>query len=151
MRNLFTFAALLLLALAVGCNKEDQLELDRKAIERYLTDHNLSATEHESGMFYIIDEPGSGGSPMLEDTVTVRYKATYLDDVVLDETVGSETASFQLNDLIAGWRIGIPLLQKEGKGTFFIPSYLAYGGTPPQGVRPNAPLRFDIELVDFHF
>jgi len=143
------FVALLTLALVGACKKEDQTKLDRSAIEQYIADNNLTATEHESGIFYIIETPGTGGSPTLSATVTVRYKGYYLDGVVFDQTPGTETRSFPLGNLIRGWQIAIPLLEKGGKGLFLIPSALGYGSTPPPGVRANAVLAFEIELVDF--
>lgn len=146
---LFLGAALLILGFSGSCNKDDQAETDRKAIEQYLADHNLTAEVHESGIHYIIDTPGSGGSPTLASTVTVKYKGYYLDGVVFDETSGSNTAKFPLANLIEGWKIGIPLLHKGGKGLFLIPSGLGYGAYPPFGVRANAVLVFEIELVDF--
>lgn len=142
-------ATLLAIAFTTACNKEDQDEADRKIIEQYVTDNSLDATEHSSGIFYIIETPGSGGSPTANDQVTVKYKGYYLDGVVFDETTGSQTAKFRLGDLIEGWQICIPLLQKGGKGTFIIPSGLAYGSNPPFGVRANAVMVFEIELLDF--
>ncbi len=142
-------AALLTIALSPACNKDDQSEKDRQAIEQYLVDNNLSATEDPSGIFYIIDTPGTGGSPTVNNDVTVRYKGYYLDGVVFDQTTGAQTAKFKLGALIEGWQIAIPLLQKGGKGLFLIPSGLAYGPNPPFGVRANAPMAFEIELVDF--
>ncbi|MBL7776502.1 MAG: FKBP-type peptidyl-prolyl cis-trans isomerase [Saprospiraceae bacterium] len=143
------FAAALCLLGLNACIKDDQRDLDRNAILSYLTNNNLSATEHESGIFYILDTPGSGGHPGADAKVTVKYKAFYLDDTLLDETEADSTATFNLAGLIEGWRIAIPLLQKGGKGTFWIPSGLAYGSNPPFGVQPNAVLRFNIELIDF--
>lgn len=142
-------AALLTIALFTACNKEDQADIDREIIKQYVADNNLNATEHSSGIFYVIETPGSGGNPTVNNQVTVRYKGYYLDGVVFDETNGSETVKFRLGDLIQGWQIAIPLLQKGGKGTFIIPSGLAYGSNPPFGVRANAVMAFEIELVDF--
>ncbi|NJN77920.1 MAG: hypothetical protein HC803_05960 [Saprospiraceae bacterium] len=57
---------------------------------------------------------------------------------------------FGLNQVIRGWQIAIPMLQKGGKGTFYIPSGLAYGSRGAGGViPPNAVLIFDVELLDF--
>ncbi|TNE63808.1 MAG: peptidylprolyl isomerase [Bacteroidetes bacterium] len=146
-RNLLLLAILSLTILA--CNKTDQAEVDRNAILQYLQENNLTATEHDSGVFYIIDTPGSGGSPDLNSTITVRYKGSYLDDVVFGQTSGSETAQLKMNELIQGWQIALPYFQKGSTGTIFIPSGLGYGGNPPVGIRANAVLKFDIELVDF--
>ena len=142
-------AALLAIAFSTACNKDDQAEFDRKVIQEYIASNNLTATEHSSGIFYVIETPGSGGNPTLDNEVTVKYKGFYLDGVVFDQTTGSATAKFRLGDLIQGWQIAIPLLQKGGKGTFLIPSALAYGPNPPFGVRANAALAFEIELIDF--
>ncbi len=149
MRYLIRLALLFLPLLALtSCKLEDQAEIDEEKIEQYLADNNLTATRHSSGIYYIISTPGSGGSPALTSTVTVNYKGYYLDNSVFDQTTGSPI-QFPLNNLIQGWQIAIPLLQKGGKGTFFIPSQLGYGSYPPQGIPANAVLIFDIELVDF--
>lgn len=147
MKKLFVlaFAALIL----GSCNKDDQALIDRGIILDYLAATNLDATEHESGIFYVIDTPGHGGNPTINAEVTVRYKGYYLDGQVFDETKGSETRSWPLYYLIEGWQISIPLLEKGGKGLFLIPSGLAYGSNPPQGVRKDAVMAFEIELVDF--
>ena len=146
----FIHAAILLLPLLVfsSCNLEDQGEIDEEKIEQYLSDNKLTATRHSSGIYYLITTPGSGGSPTLTSTVTVNYKGYYLDNSVFDQTTGSPI-QFPLSNLIQGWQIAIPLLQKGGKGTFFIPSQLGYGSYPPQGIPADAVLIFDIELVDF--
>lgn len=150
MKNSFLALSVLLCIVAVGsCKKEDQAKLDRSAIEKYVADNNLSATEHPSGIFYVIETPGAGGHPVLSDTVTVRYKGYYLDGTVFDQTPGTDTSVFPLRNLIEGWQIAIPLLQKDGKGLFLIPSSLGYGSNPPPGVRANAVLAFEIELVNF--
>lgn len=147
--TLLAGVALLAFAFLAACNKEDQAEVDRKLIVQYVADKNLNATEHSSGIFYVIETPGSGGNPTVNDRVTVRYKGYYLDGVVFDQTDGTATVKFRLGDLIEGWKIAIPLLQKGGKGLFIIPSALAYGSNPPFGVRADAVMAFEIELVDF--
>lgn len=133
------------------CNKDDvdRAKVDDEKIQQYLKDNNLTATKHESGIYFIIGTPGSGGSPKLSSTVRVFYKGYFLDKKVFDQTAATPV-SFPLSNLIKGWQIAIPLLQKGGKGTFFIPSELGYGAFPPQGIPANAVLAFDIELVDFN-
>jgi FKBP-type peptidyl-prolyl cis-trans isomerase FkpA len=137
------------LLMANGCKDEDQGEIDRVAILKYITDNNLTATEHESGMFYVITTPGTGGNPTLSSTVEVKYKGYFTDNTVFDQTTGNNTIEFPLQNLIEGWKIAIPLLQKGGKGTFLLPSALGYGSNPPPGIPANSVLIFDIELIDF--
>jgi FKBP-type peptidyl-prolyl cis-trans isomerase len=47
---------------------------------------------------------------------------------------------------IKGWHDGIPLLNKGGKGTLFVPGTLAYGQDGPAG--PFATLVFDVEILN---
>ena len=141
---------------AVGCQDEPagpavpltQLEQDIQQIQAYLDDNQLSAESTPSGLHYIIETPGMGGHPTVEDEVTVYYKGYYLDLEVFDETDGSPV-TFPLGNVIAGWQEGVARLQKGGKGVLLLPSSLAYGDAPPDGVRSNAVMVFDVELVDF--
>lgn len=140
------------IVLAFGaCNKDDtdQALIDKQLIEQYLVQNNITAQEHESGMYYVITAEGNGDSPTISSTVEVKYKGYFLDNSVFDQTSGNQTATFPLNGLIEGWRIAIPLLKRGGKGTFFLPSALGYGSNPPPGIPSNAVLIFDIELIDF--
>ena len=79
----------------------------------------------------------------------MRYKGYLLDGTVFDETPGSDARTFFLYQVIRGWQIAIPLLQKNGKGTFFIPSGLAYGPFERPGIPANSVLIFETELVNF--
>ena len=141
--------ATLFMVSMLACNKQEQAEFDRNAILQYLEVNNLTATEDPSGVFYIINVQGSGDSPDNDSKVTVRYVGSYLDNVVFGQTPDNETSSFVVGDLIQGWQVAMPFFQKGSEGTIFIPSELGYGGNPPAGIRANAVLKFDIELVDF--
>lgn len=148
---------LLLLSLGlffiVSCKKdlspEEQLQKDIGLIRQYLADNNLKADSTGSGLYYIITKEGTGDNPPASSTVTVKYKGYLLDGTVFDETSGSSTATFPLFNLIQGWQEGIPLLKKDGKGTFLIPSYLGYGSSPVGSIPANSVLIFEIELVKF--
>ena len=151
MRNLlFLLLSLSFFSCDKGLTDEQQLQADIDDIKDYLADHNLTAQSTASGLHYIITTEGSGGHPTINSKVTVNYVGKLLkNEKVFDQTTGTPV-SFNLKNLIKGWQEGIPLLQKSGKGTFFIPSALGYG---PEGagsdIPPNAPLIFEIELVDF--
>jgi FKBP-type peptidyl-prolyl cis-trans isomerase FkpA len=139
--------------LIAGCipdpiSAEDQLKSDIKKIEAYLDENGLVAQSTASGLHYIIEEPGTGGHPTLDDEVTVNYKGYLLDGNVFDQTSGTPI-TFGLRQVILGWQEGIPLFQKGGKGKLFIPSGLGYGANPPSGIPSRAVLAFDVDLVDF--
>jgi FKBP-type peptidyl-prolyl cis-trans isomerase FkpA len=142
----------LFIILVLGCKKESekQAETDDKIILDYLSGQNLSATKHESGMYYIIDVEGGGHSPNSSSVIEVKYKGYLTNGTVFDETEGNSSTEMGLSSLISGWRIGVPLLKKGGKGTFFIPSALGYGTNATGNIPANSVLIFEIELIDFY-
>ncbi len=146
---LFALSAFLLFSCEKGLTDEQQLQADIEKIEKYIADHNLTAQSTASGLHYIITTEGTGGHPAINSTVTVNYIGKLLkNEKVFDQTTGTPI-TFPLANLIAGWQEGIPLLKKGGKGTFFIPSALGYGPTGSGDIPANAPLIFEIELVNF--
>ncbi len=141
----------LFIILFAGCKKEseEQAEADDEIIQNYLKDNDLDATKHSSGMYYIIDVEGAGYSPNSNSVIEIRYKGYLTNGTVFDETEGNASATMSLSSLISGWRIGVPLLKKGGKGTFFIPSALGYGANATGNIPENSVLIFEIELLDF--
>jgi FKBP-type peptidyl-prolyl cis-trans isomerase len=126
-----------------------QAEEDEAMILEYLEDNQIDAIRHESGLYYDIEATGSGGSPSVNSEVQAKYKGYLLDGSVFDETPNDETRFFFLNQVIRGWQIGIPLLQKGGTGTFFVPSNLGYRGQERPGIPAYSVLVFEVELVNF--
>ncbi|MAO65546.1 MAG: hypothetical protein CL666_11155 [Balneola sp.] len=126
---------------------ESQLQADIEAIETYLEENNIDAQVHSSGLRYVINEPGDGDKPTLCDQVTVRYEGRLMSDgSVFDGT--DQARAFGLNRLITGWQIGIPLIEKGGSITLYIPSVYGYGSRGSgDTIPPNSNLIFDIELA----
>ncbi len=129
---------------------KEQEAFDEFLIQAYLEENNLTATKDSSGIYYIIEEAGTDGSPSLSNDVIVKYTGYFLNGEIFDQTTAGNTVSFPLDGVIEGWQIAVPLLQKGGKGTFIIPSRLAYGNQVRGNIPPNSVLVFDIELVDFN-
>lgn len=147
-----TLLFLLLLPLIMSCGEEegvDQVAIDDEIIQNYLAEHNITAIKHSSGLYYEITKEGAGAHPYSSSVVKVRYKGYLLDGTVFDQTEGTSTAEFSLSNVISGWRYGIPLLNRGAKGTFYIPSGLAYGSSAISVIPANSVLKFDVELIDF--
>lgn len=143
------FLALGLSFLLFACGK-DYLEEDRLAIQEYLAENGLVAQETPEGLFYIIDEEGTGDHPDLTSFVKVHYEGRLLNGTKFDSSYDrGEASEFFLTQVIQGWQIGIPLLKKGGKGQLFIPSPLGYGSRASGGIPANSVLVFDVELIDF--
>lgn len=124
------------------------VESEKARLIQFCTANNITYTEHSSGMLYQIMDPGQGILvPAASSTVTVQYVGKYMNGVTFDSSSTPFTSS--LSQLIDGWKIGLPLIKKGGKIKLVIPSSLAYSctGYPPL-IPANAPLYFDISLVD---
>ena len=51
-----------------------------------------------------------------------------------------------LNRVIPGWTEGLQLIGEGGKATLYVPAELGYGERGANGIEPNSPLVFDIQL-----
>jgi len=87
-------------------------------IIQYIEDNNLNATRSNSGLYYVINNEGSGVRPTSTSNVTVDYKGYFLDGVVFDES-NSNGISFRLNEVIQGWTEGITYFREGGNGILF--------------------------------
>ncbi len=102
-----------------------------------------------SGLKYEVLRPGTGARPASYNRVKVHYHGYLPDGTVFDSSVQrGQPATFGLNQVIAGWREGIPLMQEGAKYRFTVPPHLAYGqrGMPPK-IGPNQTLMFEVELL----
>lgn len=126
---------------------QTQLEKDIEAIEAYLTENNIEAEVHKSGIRYVINNQGDGQKPSLCNQVTVSYQGRLLSDGSIFDNSGGAVA-FSLNRLILGWQLGIPLLKEGGDITLYIPSVYGYGSSGSgNDIPPHANLIFDVSLV----
>jgi FKBP-type peptidyl-prolyl cis-trans isomerase FkpA len=118
-----------------------------QALKDTLAKYNITATEHCSGLFYAIDNPGTGAVPTACSNVAVKYKGTFTNGTVFDETDPGEVISLPLSGVILGWTNGIPLIKTGGKVRLYIPPSLGYGKDDYRGIPGNSILFFDVELV----
>lgn len=105
----------------------------------------------ESGLQYRVIEEGTGERPEATDQVEVHYRGTLITGEEFDSSYSrDQTATFPLNQVIAGWTEGLQLMREGATYEFFIPSELAYGTNPPPGsiILPGSVLIFEVELID---
>jgi FKBP-type peptidyl-prolyl cis-trans isomerase FkpA len=136
------------LFLVISCSKDvDSFEPQTEAdIIQYIEANNLNATRSDSGLYYVIDNEGTGTRPTSSSNVTVDYKGYLLDGTVFDQS-DSNGISIGLNQVIAGWTEGIQLFKEGGEGILLIPSNLGYGSNGSGPIPGGAVLVFDIELI----
>lgn len=152
MRKL-VFVALFFAVIASSCKKTEvydaqkQLALDEQVIKDFIAANNLTAKRSTNGVYYIIEEPGSGNVKYSANTVVkAKYEGRLLNGTVFDSS--AEGISFDLGRVIYGWQEGIPLIQKGGKIRLLIPSPLAYQNNSVGSIPPNSVLDFNVELLD---
>ena len=92
--------------------------------------------------------PGSGETVKASDTITVDYTGAVASTGVIFQSSkdSGQTATFPLNQVIAGWTQGIPGMKVGGTRRLLIPASLAYAANPPSGsgIPANADLVFDV-------
>jgi FKBP-type peptidyl-prolyl cis-trans isomerase len=145
--------------------QERQLGKDTIRIDAYLSEKGISAAKHESGIRYVITAPGAGEKAKSGQTAQVHYAGYLLTGEYFDtsyKTVAEAKGMFNpmqsyepypvtidQSNVIQGWHEALKMLSKGSKGTFYIPSTLAYGPRQRDNViKPNSILVFDLEMVD---
>ncbi|MBX2964234.1 MAG: FKBP-type peptidyl-prolyl cis-trans isomerase [Cyclobacteriaceae bacterium] len=145
--------------------REKQLAKDIAEIDQYLTERNIEAVKTESGIRYVINTPGTGENAASGQAVTVNYSGYLLDGQYFDSSVQSVAqergiynpmrpyepyeVTIDQTSVIQGWHESLKYLNKGAKGTFYIPSSLAYG--PQQRsevIKENSILVFDLEVLE---
>lgn len=140
----------LIFTLLVACNESDDV-VDYKVkneeeIVAYIAANNLDAKKSSSGLYYVVDELGTGEQPVTTSNVTVVYKGYFTNGNVFDP--GKEGGIiFDLQGVIKGWTEGITYFKEGGKGMLLIPSHLGYGSQGRSGIPGGAVLLFDINLI----
>lgn len=118
--------------------------------EQFLRDNAKQAGVRTtaSGLQYQVLKAGTGARPTASDSVKVHYEGKLIDGTVFDSSYRrGEPVTFALDQVIAGWREGLPLMQVGAKYRLFVPPALGYGAAGNAEIEPNSVLIFDIELL----
>jgi FKBP-type peptidyl-prolyl cis-trans isomerase len=139
----------LALTLFISCSKEKEVDYvakNEQEIIAYIAKNNLTAQKSNSGLYYIINEPGTGEQPTQNSNVTVAYKGYFTNGNVFDEST-SEGISFGLQQVIKGWTEGIPYFKEGGSGILLVPAHLGYGNNDYSSIPGGSVLIFEVKLV----
>lgn len=144
-------SALVALTLFISCSNDKEENVDYvakndKEITDYIAKNNLTAQKSESGLYYVINEPGTGTQPTATSNVTVAYKGYFTNGSVFDQS-SADGISFGLNQVITGWTEGIPYFKTGGSGILLIPAHLAYGNYDYRGIPGGSVLIFEVKLI----
>ena len=92
---------------------------------------------------------GDGAEAKADSTLTLHYTlATWSDGKLIESSwAGGAPATFPLQNLIEGWKQGIPGMKVGGRRLLVIPPDLGYGAAGGGPIGPNETLIFVIDLL----
>ena len=144
----------------------EQLAKDILTIDSYLTEKGIAAEKTESGIRYVITKAGKGENGKSGQTSKVNYAGYLIDGTFFDTSIKSLAeekgvynpmrepyspydVTIDQTSVIKGWHEALKLMNTGSKGTFYIPSTLAYGlQQRSEIIKPNSILVFDMEVVE---
>lgn len=113
-------------------------------IEAYVKKTGKAFQKTATGLRYFIEKPGAGASPQMGETWSVNYRGTFMDGKEFDK---AQAAPMPVGQMIPGFNEALQMLKAGGKGTFVIPSGIAYGDQGRGPIKPNSVLVFEVEVL----
>jgi FKBP-type peptidyl-prolyl cis-trans isomerase FkpA len=156
----FTFKVMDVFASEDAMNRDRSDELakqrDREAkeVEGYLSSNKIQAEKTAKGTYVVIQSEGDGPQVDSGKQVAVRYTGKLLPSGKVFQSnmtgPGTDPIKFVIGQgqIIPGWDDGLRKFKKGGKGTLYIPAFLAYDQQLGPGRKPFENLMFDVEVVD---
>lgn len=144
----------------------EQLAKDTLIIDSYLSEKGIVAEKTESGLRYVITQPGKGENGKSGQTSKVNYAGYLIDGTFFDTSIKSIAEEkgvynpmrepyapydvvIDQTSVIKGWHEALKLMNKGSKATFYIPSTLGYGFQQrSEVIKANSILVFDMEVVE---
>ncbi len=156
--------SLIVIVIFVSCSKSNNCTslppstiastVEVQNLQAYLANKNITNATNLNGMFYTLDNAGSGTSPNLCSSIGITYKGSFINGI--NDGAGFDSSLvnprvFTLNSLIAGWQLAMPLVKLNGSITLYIPPSLAYGvkGNPP-AIPANSYMKFTLNLLSLN-
>ena len=127
--------------------QKNQFQQDTASIKDFLVENNIDdAFEHESGIWYTVEEEGSGAVPTPYDAVTFDYELRTLANASGTPIESNTLTDRFIWELVQGLRIGFQLMNEGSSYTFYLPSGMCYGTSSQGNIPANSNLVFKIKL-----
>lgn len=127
-------------------NKIGAVAAQEKEIVDFLQAKGIKAIKTQMGTFVNVENAGTGSSVVDGKFVTLKYIGK---KILIDSTF--ETNSFTMpigkGASIPGFEDGLKQFKEGGKGTIYIPGYLAYGKNNPPIFKQYEALSFAVEIT----
>lgn len=133
-----------------SCEKDsennDYAAQNKQEILDYIESNNLNAQSTDSGLYYVINELGTGAQVTENSNVTVIYRGYFTNGTTFDQS-SDQGATFDLQNTIEGFKEGLSLFKEGGKGVLLIPSHLGYGSENQSSIPAGSVLIFNIRIL----
>jgi FKBP-type peptidyl-prolyl cis-trans isomerase FkpA len=141
----------LLFTVFISCSKDKEAEenfvaKNEKEITDYIAKNNLNAQKSDTGLYYIINQQGTGAQPNANSNVRVAYKGYFTNGQVFDQSQANGI-TFNLQEVIKGWTEGISYYKAGGNGILLVPAHLGYGSSDRSGILGGSVLIFEVNLI----
>lgn len=141
----------ILFTVFISCSKDKDAEenfvaRNEKEITDYIAKNNLIAKKSDTGLYYVINQQGTGTQPNANSNVRVAYKGYYTNGQVFDQSPAAGI-TFNLQEVIKGWTEGITYFKTGGNGILLVPAHLGYGNSDRNGIPGGSVLIFEINLI----
>ncbi|HOW09766.1 MAG TPA: FKBP-type peptidyl-prolyl cis-trans isomerase [Bacteroidales bacterium] len=105
------------------------LRKDREVILNYIERKKLTMTESPTGLWYMIQKPGTGEYLKDNDRVIINFECYLLDGTPCysSSEQGPKDIIIGRTGLEPGMNEGLKLLKRGSEAIFIIPPFLAYG------------------------
>ena len=133
--------------------KFEQGEFDeKKVLEKFLADSNITAPAIANGMYYIKLRNGKGITLDSGRVALLNYRGCFLNGRCFDSNYESQPFEYSIGaeeQLIKGLEIGVRRMHEGEKAKFIIPSHLAFGssGSSTGIVPPFTTVIYEVELL----
>ncbi len=138
---------LALLSLCLGC-----AAYNARAAREFLAENarRPEVLVSETGLQYEVLGPGDGCRPEPGSTVVIHYETRVLGrkKPIDSSYIRNRPGTYPLDQMIAGWSEGIPLMREGAKWRFYVPPELAYGERYQRRIGSNRLMIFDVELIE---
>jgi FKBP-type peptidyl-prolyl cis-trans isomerase len=160
------FSIVVMAIMLSACEKDNSQELiekEKRLLEQYLADNNITLEPTASGLYHIPIVEGTGMSPKINTWVEIEYTGILIDGTVFatsDENVAAQygieiegflygPSRFQLGQLnIKGLNEGIQLMKVGGISQFIIPSSIGLGEQSSSSIPAYSTLIYTVELLE---
>ena len=137
----------------VNVSQPEQIQAYEDQFLEDFRQNNRTYAKTDTGLTYEVLDVGdeSQTARNSQDTVSFRYTARTVADEVVDSSYDrGDMTRMAVGDLMPGLQQSVKLIGKGGRINVWIPARLAYGkeGDESLGIRPNATLFYEIELLD---